>query len=144
MAESETKYRRRRQEIHPGVVCEICGKKCDFLPSHLRLQHQKSAHEYRLDFGLGKSTPLHSETYSEMMKGLLKPASIEQIRNASRTWIRSIHPAMSDGRLPFRRMFLPICIPNGVGETRIVTLKPPAKLILEEDLSQFIAERNSA
>lgn len=52
-------------DVEDKVQCHICGKFFTFLGKHINMEHNESAHDYKVQFGLTQKTPLCSTKYSE-------------------------------------------------------------------------------
>jgi len=54
-----------RHDDHGLIVCHLCGRAFDLLPSHTRPAHGLTADEYRAEFGLGQRAALCSTDLSD-------------------------------------------------------------------------------
>lgn len=161
---------RRRKNLPESVSCHECGGSFDFLPTHLRQQHQMTASGYRNQFGLASNEPLHTIGYAEKMRfHAAKPEQLDQSRNLPMSWNKSykrtrevlaemgyfvpsiaskktgiprttLYRAMDIGDLDYAEASPLIYFSNG-DDLRVIGLREVIKLISLRDLQEYSRKR---
>ena len=75
------------------IQCLICGKRYQFLPTHITRAHQTSADEYRQLFNINAGTPLAGLTYRQKQR-----EKIERLQNEGRLTYEHLNRASEAAR----------------------------------------------